>query len=72
MPTFYDPETLTALLRLSRQAGGYQDVVKEVGLEPLAKTALTEATKMIAPLLPLPMNAWKFASTAKNTSLQLG
>lgn len=42
-------ETLTALLLLSRQAGGYQDVVKEVGLEPaikLAKTALPRASSL--------------------------
>lgn len=43
---FLCPETLTALLLLSRQAGGYQDVVKVVGLEPaikLAKTVLPRA-----------------------------
>lgn len=46
---FLCPETLTALLLLSRQAGGYQDVDKEVGLEPaikLAKTALPRASSL--------------------------
>ena len=37
-------ETLTALLLLSRQAGGYQDVVKEVGLEPAIKLAKSTAS----------------------------
>lgn len=38
-------ETLTALLLLSRQAGGYQDVVKEVGLEPAIKLAKSTASE---------------------------
>jgi len=42
---FLCPETLTALLLLSRQAGGYQDVVKEVGLEPAIKLAKSTASE---------------------------
>ncbi|CAI8592071.1 unnamed protein product [Vicia faba] len=42
---FLCPETLTALLLLSRQAGGYQDVVKEVGLEPAIKLAKYTASE---------------------------
>ncbi|CAI8594123.1 unnamed protein product [Vicia faba] len=42
---FLCPETLTALLLLSRQAGDYQDVVKEVGLEPAINLAKYTASE---------------------------
>ena len=42
---FLCPETLTALLFLSRQAGGYPGVVKEVGLEPAIKLAKSTASE---------------------------